>query len=549
MQKHSGNYEQFFRQSDKSRWATVKEIRSSSSYINTYDSTYTAAGIPILSNGRDVYVDNTDTHSLIFGSTGSKKSRMFCMPLLNIFSRAGESFIVTDPKGELYEKTSGAAKENGYNIITLDYRNLGMGDMWNPLSKPYELYHSGNREEATVMLNDFVSSISEPYEKAPDPFWTSMASSLAIAILLLLMECGEKDEVHPASFAQLCSSASMEKLEDLTEHMNPSSIAGMNFNGVFVSADKTRDSIFVSLFAMVKVFNINHKLTQMLSQSSFDICSIGREKTAVYIIVPDEKTTYNFLVTTFIKQAYQTLINESQKEQGGKLPIRVNFVLDEFCNVPRIGDMPSMISAARSRNMRFYLVVQSMYQLRERYGGAAETIKGNCENWFFLASKELELLNEISQLCGSNDGVPLISPSELQHLSKDKGEVLVMHGRDFPIVTELADIDDYEPFCSIPAAERTVKFPENVRSFDLSRVSMLVTTGITLFDDNTKITVNVSAEQLAQNIKDAIEEKKREEIREKERLEEERLHKSAAFQRELQEQLEAKFNELFGNGE
>ena len=134
-----------------------------------------------------------------------------------------------------------------------------------------------------------------------------------------------------------------------------------------------------------------------------------------------------------------------------RLPVRVNFVLDEFCNMPKIADMPTMISASRSRNMRFFLVAQSLHQLRSKYGEDADTIKGNCDNWVFLTSKELSLLNEISELCGTihlpnNMHRRLISVSELQRLDKDKGEALIMHARQYPIITEIADIDMYEMF-------------------------------------------------------------------------------------------------------
>lgn len=144
------------------------------------------------------------------------------------------------------------------------------------------------------------------------------------------------------------------------------------------------------------------------------------------------------------------------------LPIRVNFVLDEFCNIPEIPDMPSMISAARSRNMRFYLVIQSLHQLRSKYGEDADTIKGNCDNWVFLTSKELALLDEISQLCGYvQERRPLISSSELQRLDKAKGESLIMHARQYPIITEMTDIDDYEMFKGYdPVPMPVIEFPE-----------------------------------------------------------------------------------------
>jgi type IV secretion system protein VirD4 len=194
----------------------------------------------------------------------------------------------------------------------------------------------------------------------------------------------------------------------------------------------------------------------MLSGNSINIRDIGKKKSAVYIIVPDEKTTYHFLVTTFIKQVYELLISEAQATASKTLPVRVNFVLDEFCNIPKIPDMPSMISAARSRNMRFFLVAQSLHQLTARYKEDAATIKGNCDNWVFLTSKEIALLEEISSLCGSvsqageQNHRPLISISELQRLDKQKGEALIMHARQYPIITEIADIDSYPDFKCYP---------------------------------------------------------------------------------------------------
>jgi type IV secretion system protein VirD4 len=374
------------------------------------------------------------------------------MPLVNLFIKSGESFVVTDPKGEIYAKTSGLAKANGFNTIVLNFRDIGYGDMWNPLALPYELYHSKDKEIGISMLNDFVSAIAEPQlQNTKDIFWPEMAASYALANLLLLMESATKEEANTASLARLCTAAAEKKLHELADMMSDETIAGMNYKGVFVGAENTKRSIFISLYGMVRIFNTQQNLTRMLSGNTIDIRKIGKEKTAVYLIVPDEKTTYHFLVTTFIKQAYQILINEAQNEKNFRLPVRVNFVLDEFCNMPKVPDMPAMISAARSRNMRYFLVAQSMHQLKGKYGEDADTIKGNCDNWVFLTSKELSLLNEISELCGSVYTADrrqrrLISVSELQRFNKEKGEVLIMHSRQYPIITEMADIDMYDAF-------------------------------------------------------------------------------------------------------
>ena len=445
-------YGRYVASNQETRWATAEEIAGAGEWIDLQADDYPAAGLPLMSDGKVAYVDNKDTHSLIFGATGSKKTRLFCMPMINIFAKAGESFVVTDPKGELYAKTSGLVKSKGYNTVVLNFRDIGYGDMWNPLALPYDLYHSSDRELGISMLNDFVSTIAEPQKQTTnDIFWPEMASSLAIANLLLLMEAADKEEVNVASLGRLCAGDSEEHLQYLSSRMAEDSIAGMNYNGVLVAADRTKQSIYVSLYGMVRIFNTQKNLTKMLSGNTIDMRKIGREKTAVYIIVPDEKSTYHFLVTTFIKQVYEVLISEAQKERQRTLPVRVNFLLDEFCNIPRIPDMPSMISAARSRNMRYFLIVQSIHQLVRKYGEDAQTIRGNCDNWVFLTSKELSLLNEISELCGTIRTAegrqrPLISASELQRFSKEKGEALIMHARQYPLITEFADIDDYEAF-------------------------------------------------------------------------------------------------------
>lgn len=460
-------YDRYMVGNQETRWSTVEEMKRAGTYVDLAADTYPTAGLPLLSNGREAYVDGADTHTLIFGATGSKKTRLFCMPLIGLFAGAGESFVVTDPKGELYAKTAGFVKSKGYKTVVLNFRDIGYGDMWNPLALPYELYHSENKEQGISMLNDFVNTIAEPQKaNTKDSFWPEMASAYALANLLLMAECGTAKEMNVGSLSSLCSMASEKILTKLAERMSDETIAGLNYKGVLVGAENTRRSIFAVLYGMVRIFNTQPNLTKMLSGNTVDMRTFGREKTAVYIIVPDEKTTYHFLVTTFIKQAYEVLISEAQKEKNFRLPVRVNFVLDEFCNIPKVPDMPSMISAARSRNMRYFLVAQSMHQLKGKYGEDADTIKGNCDNWVFLTSKELSLLQEISALCGeiyTADGRrrAMISVSELQRFDKQKGETLIMHARQYPIITEMADIDMYEAFKGYKAPkQRAFRMPQ-----------------------------------------------------------------------------------------
>ncbi len=452
-------YSSYLTDNQETRWATVDEIRSAGTYVDLAQDHCPVGGLPLISDGNRLYVDGKDTHTIIFGATGSKKTRLFCMPMLNLFARAGESFVVTDPKGELYAKTSGYVRAQGHKVVVLNFRDVGCGDAWNPLYLPYQLYHRGQTDQATSMLNDFVAMLGEPYAlDHNNRFFNQMSKAYILAVLLFMAECGTEKQMTMANLARLCTVNNLRTLKTLAREMTQDSVAGINFAGVFNSGNKTLDNIMASVYSMVNEFNVHKRLMQMLSCNTISLENIGREKTAVYLIIPDEKTTTHFLASAFIKQAYEVLISEAQKEENRSLPVRVNFVLDEFCNMPEIPDMPSMITAARSRNMRFYLVAQSLHQLKSKYGEDANTIKGNCDNWVFLTSKERELLAEISGLCGdirlpNGQSRALISQSELQRLKKEKGEALILHAREYPFITEIADIDRYEAFRQHPPAE------------------------------------------------------------------------------------------------
>ena len=477
MNKTSYRHEQYLPNNGGARWADPAELKNAPTVrqITVGAEPCLGCGLPIISDGRTIYVDNSDTHSLILGSTGSKKTRLFGMPLINLFAMAGESFIATDPKGELYQKTSGLVAAKGYNTIVLNFRDLQSSALWNPLILPYELYHGGKTDEAISMLNDFTNALSEPQRKgAKDPYWIEMAHSMALAYLLFFIDTATKEEANIYNYAHFfATNSSPDATEEISRHVAEGSIAHVQLRGVLTNkeAKTTFGNVASGVSNMINPFIIRKTLCQVLSSSSFDVRKIGVERTGIYIIVPDEKTTLHFLVTAFIKQTYEALIHEAQQFKDAKLPVRLNLLLDEFCNIPAIPDMASMISAARSRNMRFFLMVQGLYQLKQKYGDDAVTIMGNCENIAFLNSREYNLLKEVSNLCGDTfyhdqDGSlrsrPLISIAELQRLDKEKGEALILHSRQYPFVSALADIGAYQFVSFPPAKTRETPLPQMV---------------------------------------------------------------------------------------
>ena len=449
-------YERNNSTSNDVRWADPDEFKNAATIkqIHVDAGECPACGLPVISDGRTVYVDNSDTHTIILGSTGSKKTRNIVMPLLNMAALAGESVIVTDPKGEIYDACSGFFASMGYEQYVLNFRDPAQSDCWNPLFDAYKLYHSGKTDQAVSLLNDFINICAEPQKmNVKDTYFIDNACSYFLAYLLVFIETALPVEVNISNFFNFfLSHSSPEATEEICQCLAERSIASLNLMGVLTNkiADKTFANVASCVSVMLNPFITRRALCQLLSKSSFDTKNITQKKTVIFVIVPDEKTSLHFLVTAFIKQTYEMLIYEAQQQETKKIPVRLNYILDEFGNIPTVADMPAMISAARSRNIRFFLCIQDIQQLIHKYGNDANTIMGNCENWVFLISRDIETLQRISNLCGGikfydadgkSDNRPLISISELQHLQK--GEALIIHGRHYPLVSLLPDISEY----------------------------------------------------------------------------------------------------------
>ncbi len=423
--------------------------------VHLKDDSYDAGGIPVINNGKDAWVDdNGQPHSLIMGASGSGKTQAFMFPLIRILGRHGESMIVTDPKGELYEKCGELLKEKGYKIILLNFRDPKEGAAWNPFSYPYRIYKEGNSDKANELLQDLASNILiDPNNKA-EPFWEQTASNFFTGLSLGLFDDATEEEININSINMMAEvgedriGASKYIIEYFKSkgELSPAYIAAAS---CINAPNETRGGIMSTFRTKTRIFSSQEALSEMLSYSDFDIRDIGKEKTAVFLKVHDEKTTYHALATIFVKQAYEALIAVAQTCPGLKLPYRTNFILDEFANMPALKDVESMITASRSRNMRFSFVIQNFSQLNKVYGkDVAETIKGNCGNFVYIMSTELAALEEISKLLGDQKPEkaekdkpappirPLFTVSDLQALKE--GEVIINRFRSMPFKTKLA---------------------------------------------------------------------------------------------------------------
>ena len=440
------------------RWARDEEMMAVTHRIRLSDPMGVKySGLPVISDGDTVYVDDSDSHSLIIGSTGSKKSRLFAMPMLEIMRRAGESVLVTDPKGELYERTASAFEESGYRVEVINLREPHKSNGWNPLFMAREAMRRGDAEKATSIVNDFAAAMlkGETAGGKNDAFWEHTSVAMLQGLALMMVEGMEYFPDHTVNLATLRhlsdnfrqrSIRGEDGVLDLIDLYPTTSISRQNLLVASHGSETTFSNVKITYEAPMQKLYAQKSLINMLSTSDVDFSRLGKEKAILYLIMPDEKTTLHKIVSLIVKLCYEQLIDLAQQHPRCQLPQRVNFLLDEFSNLPAIPDMAAMISAARSRNIKFHLIIQGLYQLSSKYGSDnAHTIKGNCGNWAFLTSRELPLLNEMSDLCGQDalTGERLITVSQLQRLNKDRGEVLMLVGRQCPYIAHLADIDEY----------------------------------------------------------------------------------------------------------
>lgn len=435
-----------------SKWSSEKDIKSQPDVVKVIPQSETldAAGIPLINNGKEMFVDNGEYHNLVIGSTGSGKTQTIVKPMVNLLAKKGESMIITDPKGEIYKYSANYLKSKGYKIIVLNFREPLRGNSWNPLTLPFKYYRSGNQDKAIELLDDVALNILyDPSNKSESDFWEKSSADYFSGLALGLFKDAKEEEVNLNSINAMSTVgeeryATSNYIKEYFTMKGETSNEYIFASSVINAPTDTKGGQLSTFRQKIRKFSTGEALSEMLSYSDFDMRTIGDGKTAIFMIIHDEKKTYHSLMTIFIKQCYETLIDAAQ-ENGGKLPVRTNFILDEFANMPPLKDVDAMVSAARSRDIRFTFIIQNFAQLNDVYGdNVAEIIKGNCGNIVYLISTEMKALEEISKMCGEvkvtddkdkNATRPLISITDLQKMKLF--EAIIIRLRMSPFRTKL----------------------------------------------------------------------------------------------------------------
>ena len=393
------------------------------------------SGVPIWFSKdlKYVWFDRETPHYTYLGSTGSGKSVTAVIPMCSFIStsKIKRSVFITDPKGEIFNTTSGMFRNNGYNVLTLDFRHPELSNHFNilePVIKEYEKYidydkkSKENKEEKTKYNNLSMSSFAETnrlitslanmvmQEKTQqkDPFWNNSARNLLEGLIGFFLEEYKKgnikrEQITMTSIRKFQNSSMQEKnfnkfkmYIDKKEYGSKSKDSLTSILNASENTYKSITAVFgekMALFDDVNVANVT-------SNSDFQFDLLGKEPTALFIIVPDEDKTYFTLVTIIVGLLYKELVKLANIQENKKLIYQIDWLLDEFANCPPLADIEAIVSVARSRGMRFHFFIQSFSQLDNVYGKEiAQIILDNC-GLIYLKTNTQDTAEQISKRLG-----------------------------------------------------------------------------------------------------------------------------------------------------
>ena len=338
---------------------------------------------------------------LVIGGSGAGKTRFFALP--NILN-GNCSFIILDPKGEILRTVGHVLESMGYEVKVLDLLHMERSHCYNPFD------YLRNVDDIQRLVSNIFASSTPKGAQSQDPFWDNAASILLKAVICLLWFEAPKEEQNFEMVLEVLRSAQvkeedesfqspMDLLFEKVRDKDPGHIAVKFYDDFKQAAGKTMKSILITLLSKLEKFNIP-SLAQLTMTDEMDLRSIGKRKTAVFAIIPDNDTSFNFLVSILYTQLFQMLFEEADLSPNGRLPVHVHFVMDEFANVALPSDFDKLLATMRSREISVSIILQNLAQLKALYEKEWESIVGNCDEFLYLGGNEQSTHEYVSKLLG-----------------------------------------------------------------------------------------------------------------------------------------------------
>lgn len=378
---------------------------------------------------------------LVIGGSGSGKTRFFCKPSL---LQAHSSYVCTDPKGTLLPEIGTFLERKKYRIKCLNLINFRKSMKYNPLA------YIRSEKDILKLVNALIMNTKGEGEKSSEDFWVKAERLYYSALIGYIWYEATEEEKNFITLLDLINASEAREDDETYQspvdllfsqlaEREPDHFAVKQYRKFKMAAGKTLKSILISCGARLAPFDIK-ELRDLMEYDELELDTMGDQKTALFVILSDTDSTFNFVAALMYSQLFNLLCDKADDFYGGRLPVHVRLILDEFANIGQIPNFDKLIATIRSREISASIILQSQSQLKTIYKDAADTIVGNCDSTLFLGGKEKSTLKEISELLGK-ETIDLYNQSENRGSQVSHGLSYQKLGKELMTQDELAVMD------------------------------------------------------------------------------------------------------------
>lgn len=423
------------------RWGTRKDIEpyEDEKFQNNILLTQTER---LTMNGRPPnpkYARNKNV--LVIGGSGSGKTRFYVKPNL---MQMHSSYCVTDPKGTIVIECGKMLEDNGYEIKILNTINFKKSMKYNPFA------YLRSEKDILKLVQTIIANTKGEGEKAGEDFWVKAEKLYYTALIGYIFYEAPREEKNFATLLDMIDASEVreddetymnpiDRLFEALEKKEPTHFAVKQYKKYKLAAGKTAKSILISCGARLAPFDIQ-ELRDLMKEDELELDTLGDRKTALFVIISDTDDTFNFVVSIMYSQLFNLLCDKADDEYGGRLPVHVRCLLDEFANIGLIPKFEKLIATIRSREISASIILQAQSQLKAIYKDNADTIVGNCDSTLFLGGKEKTTLKELSETLGK-ETIDLYNTSETRSNANSYGLNYQKTGKELMSQDEITVMD------------------------------------------------------------------------------------------------------------
>ena len=441
------------------KWANALNVNRKYASKNYLENKLLSQNVRIGLNGK---IHRRNLNTIVIGGSGAGKTRFYCKP--NIM-QCNTSFVVLDPKGEILRSEGSLLEKEGYVIKVIDLIDMSKSHGYNPF------HYIQSDKDILKLITNLIRNTTPKGSQSMDPFWEKSETALLEALMLYLYHYAPEDEQNFTMVMEMLTYAEVKEddeeyespLDELFYSLrktDPQSLALKQYEIYRSGATKTIQSILISVGVRLAAFNLD-SMASLTRYDELELDKIGERKTALFAVIPDNDSTFNFLVGMLYTQLFQMLYYQADYVYGGELPIPVHFLMDEFANVALPDEFDKLLSTMRSRQIFVSIILQNLAQIKTLFKDSWESIVGNCDELYYLGGNEQSTHKFISEYLGKETldtntfgkstghsgsystnyqqtGRELLTPDEVRLLNNDYG-LLFIRG-ELPIMDKKYDL-------------------------------------------------------------------------------------------------------------